>query len=155
MNHLRIREQPLDGEDLLEMEQYLAACISGSSLRLLELKFYNFRTYNGQYSDGDQALNAEELLSQLCTLELEIVNISDLMASQNAFEHLASSIGDRASFIRMKNLKIPTGSWTKVLDLLHSKLALRCIEGRCDAHTRELYGGEFAADKVHQGGMFE
>lgn len=154
MNHLRIREQPLAGEDLLHMEHYLAACIPAPSLRLLELKLYNFRAHHGQYSDGGQAIDLQELLNQLNTSGLEFVNVSDLMARQNAFEYLALSIGHEVSFIRMSNLKRATGSCTKALGLFHSKLARRCLEERCNTHMGELYGGEFPANKVPQGGMF-
>lgn len=137
-NHLRIREQPLAGEDLLYMEQYLAACISAPSLRLFDLKLYSFRTHNGEFSDGGQVIDLQQLLSQLNTAELQIVNASDIMVGQSALEHLASSIGDNAAFICMNAIKIQTVSWIEPLDLIHTiGTALRRRKMRC-THRRAI-----------------
>jgi hypothetical protein len=88
-------------------------------------------------------------LSSIQSCRLRRVGVSSVSLQGDELRTLISALGSQVQHVALSGVEIVSGSWADLLDLLRSKVAAQCQDGRCTASLDDLFGGEFQISSSH------
>jgi hypothetical protein len=148
MNHSRIRRHHLPTDEQACMDEYLGAMLSSKDLVDVHLNMYSFALNDGTGTLGP-FIRIGSALSSIQSCRLRRVGVSSVSLQGDELRTLISALGSQVQHVALSGVEIVSGSWADLLDLLRSKVAAQCQDGRCTASLDDLFGGEFQISSSH------
>ncbi|KFY35238.1 hypothetical protein V494_06091 [Pseudogymnoascus sp. VKM F-4513 (FW-928)] len=147
-NSQPIRLRSLLPEEQAPMDDYLSAILSGQNVEDVDLDFYTFKL-----NDGTGVLHGLHHIGAVFVTanwpRLKRLRMSHASFHQGELETFCRSLdGDRINRVSLYDVELLSGSWAGAIDILREKLALRCLDGKCEVRFDGLRGGEFEKKRI-------